>query len=321
MTMLPRRTRGIRPAEYLVGMGDVEPRVPERRVETELLLGRINAAAGCDLRLTGVAEHGESGGALYVEWPDGRRGVVTRSFSSLESMRRTADVLNEARMLGIPVPRHDLIVPLPDDVVAIVQERLAGEPAHLVDAAVLDQIVEASQAFSGLLKSRPDLPLQPLHLRSSGPGFMRHETLASHNERSRRLLARIRDIGRDGSHEAVGDDLVHPDYTFGNVLFTNGRITGIVDWNGGISRGDRWLALVGLRFEMSWSTLYPDGQHNVTPEAIARLDQHLDAGMDPDVLLKYWAHWTLSRLDWTISNFPQADVDLFLAVGESRLSS
>jgi hypothetical protein len=32
---------------------------------------------------------------------------------------------------------------------------------------------------------------------------------------------------------------MHPDYTLGNVLFSHGEITGIVDWNGGIARGDR----------------------------------------------------------------------------------
>jgi hypothetical protein len=114
---------------------------------------------------------------------------------------------------------------------------------------------------------------------------------------------------------------VHPDYTFGKVLFSGGAASGIVDWNGGITRGDRWLSLVGLRFEMSWSTLYPDGQHTVSDAAIQRLDEHLAANLAPAALLRYWAHWTPSRLDWTISNFPAADIELFLDVGESRLLS
>jgi hypothetical protein len=99
----------------------------------------------------------------------------------------------------------------------------------------------------------------------------------------------------------------------------DGAVSGIVDWNGGIARGDRWLSLVGLRFEMSWSTIYPDGQHSVSAAAIDRMDEHLERNLEPAVLLRYWAHWTLSRLDWTISNFPTADIELFLDVGESRL--
>jgi hypothetical protein len=50
-----------------------------------------------------------------------------------------------------------------------------------------------------------------------------------------------------------------------------------------------------------------------------RLDVILTDTVDPARLRSYWAHWTLSRLDWTISNFPTADIDLFLQLGESRL--
>src|SRR5882757_242347 len=255
------------------------PRVPERRVHAEQLVAQVNARAGTTLVVVGTADHGESGGAVYAAWPDGRTAVITRSYAGMSSMRRTADVLNGLRDQGAPVPRHDLLVPLADDAIAVVQERLPGIPAAQVGPEVIDRMVEASELFVDALNARPDIPERRLHLGSSGSGFLRHETLQAYGPRSRALLERIREIGR----------------------------------------GDRWLSVVGLRFEMAWSTIYPDSQHPVNAAALDRLDEHLVSRLAPEVLLRYWAHWTLSRLDWTISNFPTADIELFLDLGESRL--
>lgn len=76
------------------------------------LVTEVNHQAGCDLSLVGVAEHGVSGGAVYVQWPDGRNGVITRSPASVARMEQTAEVLAEARAAGLPVPLHDLVVEL-----------------------------------------------------------------------------------------------------------------------------------------------------------------------------------------------------------------
>jgi aminoglycoside phosphotransferase (APT) family kinase protein len=131
----------------------------------------------------------------------------------------------------------------------------------------------------------------------------------------------IRELGGGELHEMVGDDLVHPDYTLGNVLYDEtDRITGVVDWNLGAARGDRRFALVGLRFDLAWSTLYDGGEHGVTQETIDRLDEILDETIEPTLLRVYWAHWTLNRLDWVISHHSRETIDLFLALGESRLA-
>jgi hypothetical protein len=175
-----------------------QPQAPERRVNAEQLLAHVNAIAGTQLVLLGTADHGESGGAVYAQWPDGRPAVITRSHTVISLMRQTADVLNELRSTGLPVPRHDLIAPLPGGAVAVVQEHLPGQPPNEVDVNVIDAMVRATEQFSDALTSHPDVPVKPLHLRSSGPGFMRHETLAAYSPRSRKLLHRILDIGRRG---------------------------------------------------------------------------------------------------------------------------
>lgn len=284
------------------------------------LVGAINAEAGCGLEFQGVAEHGESGGAAFVRWPDGRDGVVTTSPMSLAQMRQTADVLSMVRSTGVPVPRHDLVLELANGTVVIVQERLPGRHPARTDAAVIDAMVAMNDRFAGLLAGRREVPIPPLYLRQSGPIFPRHETLAEHSDRSRRLLRRIREIGEGDPYEMVGDDLVHTDFTVPNILFDeSGRITGVVDWNFGVARGDRRFGLVKLLFDLTWDASGDGGLQHVVPGAIDRIDEVLEKTLEPDVLLRYWAHWTLTMLHWTIRSGHPGVIDLHLELGERRL--
>lgn len=300
---------------------------PDRRFAAEPLIDEINERTGSALRLIGMAAHGESGGAAYVRWPDGRDGVVTRSPIPVKRMRLTADVLSLARSRGLPVPRHDLVIELTDGRVAIVQERMPGLPARRVDANVIEAMVAMNEQFAGLLATHTDVPIPPLHLREPALIAPSHdEVLESYNDRSRRLLRRIRQIGRDEPHEMTGDDLVHLDYGLGNVLYdTSGQITGVVDWNLGAARGDRQFALIKLRIDLSWdrSTFVqtPDkASYHVEHQAIDRLDEILGTLIDPLLARVYWAHWILQHLFWAIRNERQQEtIDLFLDLGERSL--
>ena len=267
--------------------------VPER------LLAEINARTSSDLELVGMAEWGDSGGA-YVRWPDGRDAVVTRGRAPLDQLRVTADILRLARSRGLPVPRHDLIVELGDGTAAIVQERLPGTPATHIDAPMIERMVATNERFAHLLAERPDLPVPPLHLRTSGPALYRHQTLEQHNDRSRRLLHRIREIGAGEPHEMTGDDLIHNDYRPENILVGHqNQITGVVDWH--VARGDRHWTLVGLLFALAWGAIDPRWP-GIQQSAIDRLDDILAETVEPRRLLLYWAHWTLRQLDLTISH-------------------
>ncbi len=285
------------------------------------LVAAVNEVVGCRLQAVGVAEHGESGGAVFVRWPDGRDGVLTVSGIPPKDMQLTADVLSMARSRGLPVPRHDLVVELGDGTVAVVQERLPGAPAARADAAVVDAMVAMNERFAGLLADRPDVPIPALYLQESGPVFPRHETLEGYNDRSRRLLRRIREIGRSEPREMVGDDLVHTDFTVPNILFDEaGQITGVVDWNFGVARGDRRFGLVKLLFDLTWAAASPAGPQQAEQAAIDRVNEVLDTTVEPDLLRMYWAHWTLTMLHWTIRSGSPDVIDLHLALGETRLA-
>ncbi|MEQ7008793.1 phosphotransferase [Actinopolymorpha sp. B17G11] len=284
-------------------------------------IAEINHRTGSGLSFVEVAAQGESGGAAFVRWPDGRDGVVTHAPIPPRQARQTAEVLATVRAAGLPVPRHDLVLELADGTAAVVQERLPGSPPRRTDVHAIEAMLAINERFARLLADRPDVVIPPLYLRKSGPVFPRHETLAGYSDRSRRLLRLIREVGNAERHEMAGDDLVHTDFTVPNVLFDDsGQVTGVVDWNFGVARGDRHFALVGLRFDLTWAAAAPDGGYNgVERKAIDRVDEALETTMTPQLLRMYWAYWTLYKLHWVIRSGIRSVIDLHLRLGESRL--
>lgn len=294
---------------------------PFPKFPAESVLVEVNECTGSGLRFVGMAETGASGGAAFVEWPDGRAGVLSQpAYASAERMRLTAEILEIARARGIPVPRHDIVVELADGGAAVVQQHLPGETTGFVDVATIDTMVDMNEQFADLLIDRSDVPVPPLNLRPMTPPHPGQEILRRHSDRTRRVLDRIYEIGEDEPSEMVGDDIVHVDFARGNLLWDKqGRITGVVDWNHGIARGDRRFALVGLRSDLEWSRLFPPSRSLITNDAIDRLDDILQRMVEPATLRRYWAHWTLSKLHGVIPQNTPEWIELFLGLGERRL--
>ena len=281
-------------------------------------IAMINRAASLNLTFTGRAAQGTLGGAIFVDLDDGGRGVVTRFLGPLAHARQTADVVNHARSCGLPVPRHHRVIAVGGDIF-IVQERLPGEPPTMITPAVIDALVEINDRFAHLLAHRSDVPTLPLCLDRSGDPFPRHEVLAEHSGRSRRILNAIKDIGRRHPGELAGDDLLHIDLDLSNILFSaDGKITGVVDWNLGAYRGDRHLGLVKTRFEQEWALqgAAPDPVHIA---AARHLDDILSERVAPVDLQRYWAHRLLYQLHWVLQCAPTDVVDWHLSVAEDRL--
>ena len=292
----------------------------DRLLAGSSLVDAVNRRYGYGLVVDGRAALGETAGATYLRWPDGRSSVLTLATTSLSRMRQTAEVLNSAVDCGLPVPRHEAVVEAADQVL-VVQERLLGQHPDLVDAGVIETLISANDDFAEFLAGRLDVPTPALHLTSGGSVSPRHETLAEHNLRSRRLLARIQAVGADYADVLSGGDLVHTDLTVSNVLFdSHGAVTGVVDWNNGAARGDRNFALVKLLFDLTWDAAAPGGgRHHIQPEALEHLHQRLIERLDPPRLRAYWAHWTLVMLHWTIRSGDRNAIELHLDLGEQEL--
>lgn len=273
------------------------------------LIEELNSRTGAGLTLVGIAEHGESGGAVYAQLPDGRQVVVVRSARPITAILETAQVVAVGRSRGLPLPRYEVVTEV-DQGTAIVQERMPGVAGTRIDVADLDAMLAINERFAGVLADRLEVPIPQLQLRD-GP---RHASLALYSKRSRALLDEIQRVD-DG--EMDGTDLVHLDFIPDNVLFgPEGSVTGVVDWDGNVCRGDRHFALIKLRFELAWHALYPPVPD---PAVVSRLDRVLDERIDPSTLRRYWAHWSLKMLDWTIRTAGDADVELHLDLAASRL--
>ena len=285
-------------------------------VDDAALVAAINERIGAGLTVTGRAEHGRLGGAIYAEHPDGRPVVLTRFVGSHADAQRVADIVNAAGARGLPVPRHELVVDL-DGLVVFVQERLPTAVSRPLDPARIDALVEINDRFAGALSERPDVPTPPWSHRDRPEHY--YDVLAGHGARSRGVLAQIRHVRSLGAPELAGTDLVHVDLSAANVLFDHrGRATAVIDWNLGAYRGDRLFALVQTRFDREWFLRAPEPD----PDGVAaarHLDEILADRLAPDLLRRYWADWLLHHLHQSIASRPPEVVDWQLDLAEARL--
>lgn len=291
--------------------GAIPPPIP--KIDATALIDELRMRHGVVLDFLGRAGGGEVG-AAYVRTSEGQDGVLTRAGNARTAEGRklqiTADVLELARSRGIPAPRYLLIAQLSDAHV-VVQERLPGRLPATVDGPLVQQLVDATGPWQGLLSGREDLPRQSMYLTESGPGFCLHESLAHYDERTRRLLDRVHRIGESNPSEFPGDDLAHLDYHAENVLVgEDGELTGIIDWDGW-ARGDRWFSLEVLAYDLA-GRLADRG-------VLTSLTSKIEAAVPRELLRAYRAHLSLRLVDWSIRHHDAATVDLWLDISHTRL--
>lgn len=282
------------------------------------LVHELNALAGCGLEVIEEIDRGQSG-AVVVRWPDGRESVVTTAYATIDRMRQTAEVLEEVRAQGLPVPRHEFLLEVSPRKIAVVQERLPGRPRSRADVATVDAAVAMNERFAGLLADRPEVPGPILSLgRPDDP--VPAEAVEDHSERARRVVGLIRHAGRSGASEITRGDLVHVDLTVPNLLFDDtGMITGVVDWNYGVARGDRRYAMVKLLHTLAFAARSEAADAAPTTEALDHLDRLVRQEIPGPVLRRYWAHHTLTMLYSSLRWGTVRAFDLHLELGESKL--
>ena len=263
---------------------------------------------------------GELGGAIFVEWPDGRPGAVTVFHGGIVDAHHVAGVLNSLQTQGLPVPRHELVVELGDRVV-FVQQRLRSGSSRRLSPKRVDAIVEINERFADAVAGRPDVAPVSQWFQPPG-GDSRHlaELVPEDDRRARELVQEIVRLTTEAPDDVLaGHDLVHVDLSAANVLFDEeDRATAVVDWNLGVYRGDRRLALVQTRFDREWFVRRADADETEVAAA-RRLDDVLVDQIDPDTLRVYWAYWLRHHLPKAFRSEVSTVIDWHLELAESRL--
>jgi aminoglycoside phosphotransferase (APT) family kinase protein len=292
----------------------LEFRLSENPWAPTAVIEELNARTGSGLTLTGLADQvGGSSSAAFVAWPDGRESALTRTRTPLTVMRQTASVLNDVRAEGLPVPAHELVLELADGYVAVVQERLPGHHVDSLDATTAAAFVAMNDRFAGVLRDRPQVP-RPRAFPDVTSGYGAFDrTVGQLGERGRRLLERLLEVDGGRPFRMRGDDLVHTDYTPGNVLFDDdGKVSGVVDWNSGAARGDRHYALLA----MYWGSM---GRTTAGAQELNQIEAEL--GHVPEATSRsYEAHWMVNQVHESIvKGFPPERVESDVARAEEVL--
>jgi len=268
----------------------------------------VRAASGVRLDVVGPCPGGEVG-AAYVRWPDGHLAVLKwgpdARLADLE--RGPLAIVDVLRSIGYPAPGTELAVQVGSGIVTV-HELLPGTVIDHVDPDLLDQALALNRLHAGALAGRPDIDPMKLYLTSDAGGFCLHEPLRQFSSRTAALDRWVRGIGASYPDQLGGYDAVHCDFHPANMLASQGRITGVIDWNGA-ARGDCRLDLVTMRF----------GVHGIGSDAevIRKLDEVLDF-FPTELLLPAWAHMSLRMVDWAIRHFTAADVEHWLDLAERR---
>jgi aminoglycoside phosphotransferase (APT) family kinase protein len=207
-------------------------------------------------------------------------------------------VTTRLRELGYPAPRYVRV-----EADWALQEELPGQP--------LEPWRPLSDEIAAQLLSLHELHAEPFPVAAPGSwrrvvassvlsgarSYLRLATLRDHSERSRELLACCQDsVRRFAERVPEAGAIVHWDFTPDNVLVRDGRVTGVIDWEG-VRAGDPQFDLVTLAF-------YAPGSPRLD-DAVARLD--------PGLRAVYQAHLCVRQAEWSLRRHDPATGERMLA--------
>lgn len=98
-------------------------------------------------------------------------------------------MMDFAASAGVPLPRYEVVVPVGDGGVGVVQERVAGGTPAVVSLSLVDQLLDLTACRRGLVSGTPyEADAMTLFLHTDGPGFCLHESLRARGETISLLL-------------------------------------------------------------------------------------------------------------------------------------
>jgi hypothetical protein len=269
----------------------------------DALVSAINARHGLQLTLGERYPRGEQG-AFAVHDATGAEFVLKWSIdtSMRERIHRASLVTDHLRDRGYPVSRyrfHGVV----DDVYYTLREALPGQPIGTVSLAHLPRLLElnALQRGSSPLAAS-NWPQSIVGSVLNGcDGYCVVASLDGYSRTTRALLAEVQGHAARYSDTACPTaDIVHFDFNPVNILADDGRVSGVVDWDGTMT-GDCTFDLVTLLF-------YARRDH----EARRALWRHLGIHSTLGAVSLYLAHLTVRQVDWSIRHHDEQTIELWV---------
>lgn len=214
------------------------------------------------------------------------------------SAARAAAVTARLRELGYPAPRYVRV-----EREWALQEELPGQPLEpwrpLSDEVVTELLSLHELHAEAFPVAAPGSWRRVVasSVLSGARSYLRLATLRDHSDRARELLARCQGVVRRfGECVPEAQAIVHWDFTPDNVLVRDGRVTGVIDWEG-VRAGDPLFDLVTLAF--------------YAPET-PRLEQVVN-GIDPGRRAVYQAHLCVRQAEWSLRRHDSSTGERMLA--------
>jgi aminoglycoside phosphotransferase (APT) family kinase protein len=289
-----------------------QPR-PLQTPEVHELLELIASRHGKRFTYAGELAGGDGPGAWELSSPDGPavlKMLTGRDVTSdLEQRGRALDVLRER---GYPAPELLCVGAAPSGTY-LVQERLPGEPiGYRFTPDQLEEIVRLHELHTDI---GVDLPGERWPLPVTRPtlegadGFCVIETMRAYSSETDAFLTELQDMTRAHAADVTRTgDIVHLDFTYGNILGADGLVTGVIDWEAA-TIGDRGFDLATFAFYVFFD--------DVLRRAL--LGRAADIS-GPSALRVYLAHLIFRQTEWCTRFYDEDRVRFYLDHSRSVLT-
>jgi aminoglycoside phosphotransferase len=242
-------------------------------------------------------------GAFAVADADGRSLVLKwSSVEASERFQRARRITDCLRSKGYPAPRY-VLDGVVDGVSYCLQEMLPGQPMLPADPVYLPRLLalnDLQRAPAPELTS--DWPQSIVEsVRVGCDGYCVLSSLIDYSPETRELLDRVQSLVEQYPEiDCPDDEIVHFDFNPGNILVADGRISGVVDWDG-VTAGDRMFDVVTLLF-------YVRSDQRARQVLWKHLREHSTRG----AVSLYLAHMIVRQVDWSIRHHNADSIDLWV---------
>jgi hypothetical protein len=266
------------------------------------ILAHINERRGTSYKIVGRYGQGESGIASQVVDEHGNRYVLKLGAGGEFRAESAARSTSRLRGLGYPAPEYTAFGSI-DETSYVLQRAMRGEPiGNRVSLALLPQLLHLNDLQRGQGESINDEPDRIIRGVMEGyADFCRIDTLRTYSAESAAILDALhRIVAAHASDCPKRNDIVHFDFHTNNVLIEDGRVTGVIDWEGSAS-GDCAFDLATMLFYTWPFEEFRDALWRALLDRTTR-----------SAVAVYLAHMIVRQLDWSMRHHDDATVGRYL---------